>query len=409
VSRGDDLRLFDPAPDAGRQRRGRGTMRAQRTAARRRRRKRVLTAFVLLVLLAGLGAGAWYGWRQMRGIADVPDYAGTGESDVVVEVADGATTAQIGAELTRSDVVASAVGFVRAAAGNAKIRAVQPGFYVMKTRASAASAVTRLTDPAARVGQLEIRGGMQLDDVKLPGGEAVPGILSLVSKASCAELNGRSTCVPVDALRDTVAKADPVALGVPDWARDAAARAEPARRIEGLLMPGRYNVRPGQSAEQLLKALLTSSTLRLQAAGLPGSSDPTGFSPYQVLVIASLVEKEGITGDFGKIARVIYNRLAVPTALKFDSTINYPLDRQEIRTTDDDRAAPGPYNTYLNIGLPPTPIAAASEKAVAAAINPEPGRWLFFNKCETDGRSCFAETEDEHRRNVDDARARGVF
>jgi UPF0755 protein len=152
-----------------------------------------------------------------------------------------------------------------------------------------------------------------------------------------------------------------------------------------------------------------SSALRLQAAGLPNMTEQTGFTPYQVLVIASLVEKEGITADFGKIARVVYNRLALPMPLMFDSTINYRLDRQEVRTTDADRAAPGPYNTYLNMGLPPTPIAAASEKAVAAAIKPEPGGWRFFVKCEKDGRSCFAETDEEHRRNVDDARARGVF
>ena len=405
----DDLQLFDPAPEAGRQRNVRGSARAQRAAVRRRRRKRVLTTFVLLVLLAGLAAGAWYGWRQLRGIGEIADYPGTGESDVIVEVADGATTAQIGTELARSDVVASGAGFVRAATGNAKIRSVQPGYYRLKSKMSAASAVARLTDPAVRVGQLEIRGGMQLDDVKLPSGEAVAGILSLVSKASCADLNGQSTCVPVDVLRDTMVKTEPAALGVPDWAQQAAAGAEPGRRLEGLVMPGRYNLRPGLSAVELLKSLLTSSTLRLQAAGLPGTSESTGFTPYQVLVIASLVEKEGITGDFGKVSRVIYNRLAQPMALKFDSTINYPLDRQEIRTTDDDRATPGPYNTYLNLGLPPTPIAAASDKAIGAAIGPEPGGWLYFNKCETDGRSCFAQTEEEHRRNVDDARARGVF
>jgi len=414
----DDLQLFDHGPNFGPEYGGepgrrRAPQRGQRalaaaTAARRRRR-RVRTAFVLLVLLAGLAAGAWYGWRQLRGIGDIPDYAGTGESDVVIEVADGATTAQIGAELVRADVVASGSGFVRAAAGNAKIRAVQPGFYVMKTKMSAASAVTRLIDPAVRVGQLEVRGGMQLDDVLLPSGETVPGILALVAKASCAELNGQSTCVTPDALREAMAATEPAALGVPDWAAPAVASVEPGRRLEGLVMPGRYDLRPGLPAVELLKSLVTSSALRLQAAGLPGSSDPTGFTPYQVLVIASLVEKEGITADFGKVSRVVYNRLALPMPLKLDSTINYPLDRQEIRTTDGDRAAPGPYNTYLNIGLPPTPIAAASDKAIAAAINPEPGGWLFFNKCQNDGRSCFSQTEEEHRRNVDDARARGIF
>jgi UPF0755 protein len=147
----------------------------------------------------------------------------------------------------------------------------------------------------------------------------------------------------------------------------------------------------------------------MEAAGLPGKAGATGMRPYEVLVIASLVEKEGITADFNQVSRVIYNRLAKPMQLKFDSTINYVLDRQEIRTTDADRTRPGPYNTYLNFGLPPTPIASASDKAIQAAVNPEPGDWLYFNKCEQDGRSCFAATEEEHARNVADAQARGIF
>jgi UPF0755 protein len=409
VTRGgsDGLELFDAERETGR-RRGRGSPHGLR-AGRPHRRSRLVTALVLAGLLAGLGVGAWYGWRELRGIGDVPDYTGTGQGDVIIEVVDGATTAQIGAELARADVVASSAGFVRAAAGNVKIRAIQPGFYQLRSKMSAAAAVSLLTDPKARVGQLEIRGGMQLDDVRLPNGDTVPGVLSLLSQASCAELNGQSTCVPVDELRKTMMNSEPAKLGVPDWAQHGAARAEPSRRLEGMLMPGRYNVRPGQRADELLRSLVKSSGLRLQAAGLPASSEPTGFTPYQVLIIASLIEKEAVTADFGKVARVIYNRLALPMTLKFDSTINYPLDRQEIRTTDNDRTTPGPYNTYLNLGLTPTPIAAASDKAIAAAINPESGRWLFFNKCETDGRSCFAETEPEHRRNVNDARARGIF
>lgn len=406
----DDLRLFDQEETAGqRGRRGRRTARSARAKARRRRRKRLITGFVVLVLLAGLGASAWYGWRELRGIGTVADYPGTGESELIVEVADGATTAQIAAELVREDVVASSTAFLRASTGNAKIRAIQPGFYRMRTKMSGAAAVEFITDPAARVGQLEIRGGMQFDDVSLPDGKVVPGILSLVSQASCAELDGQSTCVPAEALREAMINTDPVRLGVPDWAQDAVGRAEPGRRLEGLIMPGRYNVRPGQPADGLLRSLMTSSVFRLQAAGLPSATESTGFRPYEVLVIASLVEKEGIAADFGKVSRVVYNRLALPMTLKFDSTINYPLDRQEVRTTDGDRGTPGPYNTYLNSGLTPTPIAAASEEAIAAAINPDAGDWLYFNKCETDGRSCFSSTEEEHARNVADARARGVF
>ena len=403
----DDLQLFDQSER--RPARTRRNSRAQRARARRRRRKRLLTGFVVFLLLVGLGAGAWYGWRQLRGIGDVADYAGPGGSQLIIEVADGATTAQIGAELARADVVASSAAFVRAAASNSDVRSVQPGFYRLRTKMASTDAAVLLVDPTSRVGQLEIRGGTQLDDVALPNGTVVPGVLSLISKATCTDLDGQSTCVAPEALREAMSTTDAAALGVPDWAQAPATAAEPKRRLEGLIMPGVYNVRPGLTAVDVLKSVVGSSVFRLQAAGMPTATQNTGYTPYEVLVIASLVEKEAITGDFGKVSRVVYNRLARPMRLQLDSTVNYPLDRQEVRTTGTDRGTPGPYNTYVNEGLTPTPIAATSEKAIQAAISPEPGDWVYFVKCQTDGQSCFAATIEEHDAYVADARARGVF
>ncbi len=403
----DDLQLFDQSER--RPPRSRRNVRAQRARARRRRRKRVLTGFVVLMVLAVVGAGAWYGWRELRGIGDVADYAGPGESQLIIEVADGATTAQIGTELAKADVVASGAAFVRAAATNPDVRSVQPGFYRLRTKMSSTGAVTLLVDPASRVGQLEIRGGTQLDDVAQPNGTVVPGVLSLISQATCTELDGQSTCVAPEALREAMMVTDAAALGVPDWAQAPATAAEPKRRLEGLIMPGVYNVRPGLAAVDVLRSVMNSSVFRLQAAGMPAATQATGFTPYEVLVIASLVEKEGIAGDFGKVSRVVYNRLARPMPLQFDSTVNYPLDRQEVTTTGTDRETPGPYNTYLNNGLTPTPISSTSEAAIQAAISPEPGDWVYFVKCQTDGVSCFAATKAEHDANVADARSRGVF
>jgi len=365
--------------------------------------------FIVLVLLAGLGSGAWFGWQQVRGIGEVRDYAGAGEADVIARVADGASTSDIAAELARLDVVASGKAFVNAAHDNTKIRSVQPGYYRMRTKMSGASAVTMLLEPTSKVGQLEIRGGMQLDDVKLPDGKVTPGILSLISTASTAQLNGTNTQVPPDQLRQAMQATDPAALGVPDWAIPGVRAAEPQRRLEGLIVPGTYHVKPGSSAVELLKSVMDASALRLQATAITDSSKDTGFRPYELLTIASLVEKEGITPDFGKVSRVIYNRLANQQRLQLDSTINYPLDRQEVRTTDSDRLRPGPYNSYLNTGLPPTPIGAPSEKAIVSAIEPEPGAWRFFVKCQPNGASCFAETSEQHQANVEDAKARGVF
>jgi UPF0755 protein len=126
-------------------------------------------------------------------------------------------------------------------------------------------------------------------------------------------------------------------------------------------------------------------------------------------VIASVIEKEAITPDFRRVSRVIYNRLAAGMLLQMDSTINYPLDRQEVNTSDADRARPGPYNTYLNVGLPVSPIGSPSAAAIAAALHPEPGTWRYFVKCQKDGASCFSVTPEEHYAAVRAAAARGVF
>jgi UPF0755 protein len=349
------------------------------------------------------------GYTLLQDLFVAPDYPGDGIGDVIVQVQDGDTTTEIGNALLRRDVVASTKAFTNAASGDDRIRSVQPGYYQMRLRSSGDAAVGRLLDPAARVGQLEIRGGTQLDDTRSSDGSVTPGVLSLIAKATCAQLDGRSTCITADELRATMSSVDPAELGVPDWAAAGVRTAAPARRLEGLLAPGRYDIEPGRPAAEVIRGLLATSTARIEATGLPAQAEGTGYTPYQLLVISSLVEKEGIAGDFGKISRVIQNRLVKPQRLELDSTVNYPLDLQSLRTTVGDRARPGPYNTYLNDGLPPTPIAAVSPGAVAAALRPEPGPWLYFVRCRADGTSCFASSLVEHQANVAAAEAAGAI
>lgn len=403
----DDLGLWQLGEPTTRG--GRRAARQARELARRRRRRRhiVLTAAAVVFVLA-IGA-ALYAVGEYRELRQVADYPGPGGSQLVVKVEEGDSTSAIAGTLAEADVVASPRAFIRAAESESRIRSVQPGYYRMRAQMSGEGAVELILNPSSRVGQLEIRGGAQLDDVIQPDGSITPGVLSLLSEASCTKLDGQSTCVSAEALRVAMATTDPAALGVPGWARAEVARAEPSRRLEGLIVPGRYDVRPGSDGAELLRAVVTDSSARLQAAGLPGSAEVTGFGPYQVLIIASLIEREAIEPDFGRVARVIYNRLAIPMPLQLDSTINYPLDRQAVRTSDVDRAQPGPYNTYLNQGLPATPIGSPSTAAITAALQPEPGDWRYFVKCQTDGRSCFSVTREQHEAAVRDAVARGVF
>ncbi|GAA5102269.1 endolytic transglycosylase MltG [Haloechinothrix salitolerans] len=421
----DDARAADVPPSRGRrpEREGRtersdakpgrdrrsAPSRPQRGRSKRARtRRRFFGWIAALGVIAGLAASIWFGSQKLLGF-DYDDYEGAGVSDVVIKVSKGDSTSAIATTLVEADVVASRQAFLTAAQGNTEIRSIQPGYYKMRAKASGANALNSLLEDKARVGHLQLKSGTQLHDVKLSDGSQSLGVFSKLSKASCTKLDGESTCVSADQLAKVAAKTDLVALGVPKWLARDAADAPADRRLEGLVAPGLYDVKPGWSAQELLTEVLTTSSARYEAAGLPDAARNTGYSPYEIVVIASVVEREGVTADFGKISRVIYNRMNKGMRLEMDSTINYVLDQPNLRTSSNDRAKKGPYNTYRNTGLPPTPISSPSTEALEAAVEPPKGKWLYFVRCEENGLSCFAKTYDKHRANVADAQRRGVW
>ena len=127
-----------------------------------------------------------------------------------------------------------------------------------------------------------------------------------------------------------------------------------------------------------------------------------GLNPYQILIVASLIEEEAKTeGDRGKIARVIYNRLDLGMPLGIDATIVYALegDRQ---LSQSDLEVDSPYNTRIYSGLPPSPIAAPGKLSLEAALNPEVGDWLYYVRTDEfgPGSHTFATTNQEFQQAV---------
>jgi UPF0755 protein len=408
----DDLGLFaetDVRADEERPRGGKAKAAAAR--ARRAKQKRKMTVlWVVAAVIVGVGGfGAYYGYQTLAGIGDYADFPGPGEAEVIVEVKDGDLVTSIGETLKENGVVASARAFVEAGANDARVTGIQPGFYLMKTKMSGTEAVTQMVAEGTRVPALDIKGGDILHDIKLPDGQVRKGIFSMLSDASCTGEGEAKTCVPVEEIRDQAENADPAALGVPDWALTDVQRAPKEHRLEGLIVRAAYQVKPGASAVDLLRGLITSSAVKLQGHGFPSGTNGTGFSPYQILIIASLIEKEGIEKDFGKIGRVIYNRLAEPQVLGLDSTVNYELEQPELATNDSDRENNSPYNTYVVRGLPPTPIGSPSDTALDAAMKPPAGPELYFVKCQQDGTSCFNVDFDDHDAAAKKAQREGIF
>jgi UPF0755 protein len=380
--------------------------------ARGRRKRRFTSAFALALLIVVVIGAVFLGskmWHSLFGGDN--DFTGDGVNDVVIQIHDGDSTTTIGQTLEDHKVVANVNTFVEAASGNAAISAIQPGFYKVRTQIAASNAVSRLADPQNRVGKLVIPEGRQLDDIQDVKTNAVTdGIFSLISRATCVNLDGDRRCVPVDDLKKAAGSAEPSALSVPDWAANpVTALGNDHRRLEGLIAPGTWNIDPSASAQDILSRLIGASVTQYAQGGLLDTAKAMNMSPYQILTVGSLVQRESKPDDFAKVARVIYNRLHENRTLEFDSTVNYPLDRIEVATTDADRGQHTLWNTYVRPGLPATPICSPGQPALAAAEQPAPGDWLYFVTIDMQGTTLFTRDYEQHLANIELAKHNGVL
>ena len=185
--------------------------------------------------------------------------------------------------------------------------------------------------------------------------------------------------------------AKPKSLGLPSYAGGNA---------EGCLFPSTYDIGPKATAKSVLRMMVDRWKQAAAEVDLEESAAELGYTPGELMIIASLIEAEGRGDDMGKIARVIYNRLEgneTNGLLQIDATINYAMDRQlGVGLTLDDLEVESPYNTYQNTGLPPTPIEAPGDDALAAAPNPTDGDWFYYVTVDLrTGETKFAETYDE--------------
>jgi UPF0755 protein len=225
---------------------------------------------------------------------------------------------------------------------------------------SGASALALLLDPAARV-----RGR-----VTLPEGIPLSQVVDRLVRFT--ELKRPDIVASLQ---------NPAVLGLPGWAGD---------HPEGFLFPATYDVEPGTAAVDALQ-LMTEKFAEVAAGlDLEAGAARLGLSAYKVVIIASIIEDEtAVDADRAKVARVILNRLAQGMPLQLDSTVNYVRTEKKARLSLRDIAVESPYNTYQHKGLPPTPIDSPGEKAMAAALAPAQGNWLYFVTIDKAGNSFF--------------------
>lgn len=153
----------------------------------------------------------------------------------------------------------------------------------------------------------------------------------------------------------------------------------PGTSLEGLIAPGSYRITPGETARTLLSAMVARFDATAAAAGLSPTTSVDGLDAYDLVIVASIAQKEGYFDRYmGDVARVVYNRLSDGMALDMTSTVLYSLGKDGGPVSSADEQVASPYNTYLHQGLTPTPICTPSAAALAAAADPPQGPWLYF-------------------------------
>lgn len=170
---------------------------------------------------------------------------------------------------------------------------------------------------------------------------------------------------------------------------------------EGLFLPDTYVFAPGTSDFEILQQAYQAQQEFLQKAWEERSADLPLASPYEALILASIVEKEtGKTEERARVAGVFVNRLHRGMLLQTDPTVIYGMgDRYQGRIRKRDLQTDTPWNTYTRAGLPPTPIASPGKASIHAVLHPETHSYYYF-VARGDGSSAFSANLREHNRAV---------
>jgi UPF0755 protein len=261
--------------------------------------------------------------------------------EVVIDIPAGASGSDIASLLLEAGVVKSSQSYFRVAVADTRSQKVAPGQHRLTKKISALQALEQLLDPDRIPNLIKVNEGAWKSEI----------IQSLIS-------SGFSQGEIKRALNK---------LKLPAGFTDS----------EGLLFPAQYSYEQGASAQSALQDMVDRFTSdKVARTILQGDGK---YSALQLLTIASIVQAEGDTKDFDKVARVIYNRLAIDMPLQMDSTVHFIKKvRGEIFLSKNSTLLNSPYNTYRRYGLPPGAIGSPGTSAIQAALKPAPGDWLYF-------------------------------
>jgi len=300
----------------------------------------------LITFVALLGI-VLYSFIPSGGVKIINGPGGTGPTQVTIKP--GSSLTEIGRVLADAGVVTNYLEFVTAADDIPQASSIGPGKYNLVKSMGPKEAIFALLDPESKV---SIK-------VVIPEGSRSKFVFAAAAQALGVSVGDF----------ESLAK-DPKDLGLPEYANN---------NVEGFLYPATYRFEEGITPKEVLQQMIKRFNQAAEEQQLEATAKANGLTPYEVLIMASIVEKEVAPIDQAKAARVILNR-----------------DTNTIILTSEQLQQDSPYNTYTNDGLPPGPIANPSEAAINAVLNPEDGDWVYWVTVNLDTKETkFASTNQE--------------
>jgi UPF0755 protein len=335
---------------------------------------------ILLIVLAAVGvlvlvlAGVAF-W--VRGQID----PGSPGDEVAFTIPDGATTTDVANLLEDADIITNSAVF-RYYVRYKDAGPFQAGDYDgLRTNSAMGDVIDRLEQgPVPPVFMtVTIPPGLRLDEVKARLLADLPGLDPAELDAALAQAS--SAFLPAG-----------------------------TTNLEGFLFPETYQLTEEEATDEV--ALVNRLTSEFDAVATELGYDqpnPWGLTPYELVVIASLIEEETkVADEQAMVSRVIHNRLEQGMTLGIDATLLYEVGHTD-SLTQSQLETDSPYNTRINPGLVPTPIAMPGRGALEAALNPAEGDWLYYVLADTEGRHFFTADYDEFLAQKELSQEQGIF
>jgi peptidoglycan lytic transglycosylase G len=330
--------------------------------ARRPRGRRLVALAAVAVVLVGL---AWFLILLFQ------PFKGDGEGEVRVTIPQGASLGEIADLLESKDVVSSSSFFQLRARLAGRSGSLKPGNYTLARDMSFMGALDRLEEG-------------------LPPNVVQIGIPEGLSRTEVAPLVKRLKGNYVKATRHN-RNLDPREY-----------KAKGAKSLEGFLFPATYELKKGQHVRKLVDQQLAAFKRNFETVDLRYARSKN-LTPYDVLIIASLIEREvQVPKERSIVASVIYNRLKAGLRLDIDATVRFVVGKWSGALRVSELQNPSPYNTRVHPGLPPGPIGSPGLASIKAAARPAKTNYLFYVAAVCgNGSHKFASTDAQFQRYVD--------